>query len=264
MTAAPDTDVAGKRVLVTGGTSGLGFAVAQMLARQGAVVAVTGRSAERGADAQRVLCGIQPGCCFLQADSGDYAQVARAVADAVRALGGIDSLISAGAEGSVKPTPFADMTPQELEAGFTSRFFPRIYPVHAVAPVMREQGHGSIVMITTDAARHPTPGESLIGAAGASVVLLTKALAREFSRWSVRVNAVAMTLTSGTPSWDRIFGAQGFENRLFSKALDRFPSGRAPTAEEVARVAVFLASGASSQVTGQTLSVNGGLSFGGW
>ena len=116
----------------------------------------------------------------------------------------------------------------------------------------------------TDAARHPTPGEAVIGAVGAAILLMTKALAREFSRWNIRVNSVALTLTTDTPGWDRIFSKPGFENRLFSKALERFPQGRAPSAAEVAEVAAFLASDLASQVNGQTVSVNGGLSFGGW
>ncbi len=264
MNAATQQDFAGKRVLVTGGSSGVGLAIARKLAQRGAIVAVTGRSAERGDQAQAQLRTLNAGCLFVRADSADYEQVKAGVQRVHTEFGGIDILVSAGAEGSVKPTPFAEMTPDELTSGFTSRFFPRIYPVHAAVQLMRDQGAGAIVMITTDAARHPTPGESMIGAAGASVVLLTKALAREFSRWSVRVNSVAMTLTSDTPSWDRIFGEQSFENKLFSKALERFPSGRAPTADEVADVALFLASDASGQVTGQTVSANGGLSFGGW
>jgi 2-hydroxycyclohexanecarboxyl-CoA dehydrogenase len=104
----------------------------------------------------------------------------------------------------------------------------------------------------------------MIGAVGAAIILLTKALARELSRDRIRVNSVAMTITSDTPSWDRIFARESFENRLFTKAVARFPQGRAPTADEVAQAAVFLASPAASQITGQTVSVNGGLSFGGW
>jgi 3-oxoacyl-[acyl-carrier protein] reductase len=99
---------------------------------------------------------------------------------------------------------------------------------------------------------------------GASVILMTKALAKEFARDRIRVNSVAMTLTSDTPSWDRIFADPSFQNRLFSKALTRFPQGRPPSADEVARVAAFLAGDDAAQVTGQTISVNGGLSFGGW
>jgi hypothetical protein len=96
------------------------------------------------------------------------------------------------------------------------------------------------------------------GAVGAAVILMTKALARELSRWSIRVNSVAMTITSGTPSWDTIFATESFQSKLFTKAVGRFPLGRPPSAGEVADVAVFLAADAA-QVAGQTVSVNGGL-----
>lgn len=103
-----------------------------------------------------------------------------------------------------------------------------------------------------------------MGAAGAGVILMTKTLAKELSRWRIRVNGVAMTITSGTPSWDRIFATESFQQKLFDKALQRFPAGRPPAVEEVADAVTFLASDAAGQITGQTLSVNGGLSFGGW
>jgi 3-oxoacyl-[acyl-carrier protein] reductase len=128
---------------------------------------------------------------------------------------------------------------------------------------MRDRG-GAVVMLGTDAGRHPTPGESMVGVVGAGVIVLTKVLAKEFSRWKIRVNSVAMTLTSDTPSWDRIFSGKSFQSDLFAKAVRKFPSGRPPKAEEVARIAVFLASEQTVQVTGQTISVNGGLSYGGW
>jgi 3-oxoacyl-[acyl-carrier protein] reductase len=80
----------------------------------------------------------------------------------------------------------------------------------------------------------------------------------------IRVNSIAMALTEGTPTWDRLVAGEGFQRDLFTKVVARFPFGRAPSADEVAAVAVFLASDAAAQVTGQTISVNGGLSFGGW
>jgi 2-hydroxycyclohexanecarboxyl-CoA dehydrogenase len=80
----------------------------------------------------------------------------------------------------------------------------------------------------------------------------------------MRVNSVALTITSDTPSWDRIFARESFQRDLFARAVERFPMGRPPSAEEAAAVVVFLASDAAAQVTGQTISVNGGLSFGGW
>lgn len=103
-----------------------------------------------------------------------------------------------------------------------------------------------------------------MGAAGASVILLTKSLARELGRDNISVNSVAMTITSDTSSWDRIFAKQDFSTKLFEKALTRFPKGEPPNATEVAEVVTFLCSPRAAQVTGQTVSVNGGLSYGGW
>jgi 2-hydroxycyclohexanecarboxyl-CoA dehydrogenase len=196
-------------------------------------------------------------------DTGNYEDAQKIVAEAAAVQGGIDILVSAGARSEVPPTPFAKMSGAQLVEAFNSRFFARIFPVHAAVPFMQAHG-GSVVMLGTDAARHPTSGESMVGAYGAAVILLTKTLAKEFSRWKIRVNSVALTITSDTPSWDRIFGENTFQTGLFSKAVERFPMGRAPTAEEVANVAVFLASQETLQVNGQTISVNGGLSFGGW
>lgn len=259
-----ELDMKGVRALVTGGTSGVGFAIACAMAKRGAVVAVTGRNPERGAVAAQALKQLHPECTFLQGDAGDADSIAAICAQAAQHMGGIDTVVSSGAEGKMGPTPFADLTAQQVVENFDSRFRARIFPVHAAIPYLRKSDRACAMMITTDAARHPTPGESIIGAAGAAVILLTKALARELSRDRIRVNAVALTLTSDTPSWDRIFAKASFENKLFSKALDRFPNGRAPMADEVAEAALFLCSPGASQITGQTVSVNGGLSFGGW
>lgn len=254
----------GKIALITGGTRGIGFAIAHALARAGAQVVVTGRSEAHGEEALGSLLGVAPNAAFEVAEAGDHAAMSAVVERTVGCYGGLDILVSAGAAGPIGPRPFAEMTAEEIRMSFEARLFPRIFPVHAALPALRARGGGSVVMVTTDAARHPTPGEAVIGAAGAAILLMTKALAREFSRWNIRVNSVALTLTSETPGWDRIFSKPGFENRLFSKALERFPQGRAPKAQEVAEVAAFLASDAASQVNGQTVSVNGGLSFGGW
>ena len=258
-----DRGLEGKTAVVTGGSSGIGFSIAKDLLEEGVNVTITGRSAERGEEALGKLRKVSNKVSFVSGDGLDYNSSVAAFQQASRSNGNVDLLVSSGAEGPFGPKPFAEMTPEEIQSSHAMRFYPRIYPVHAGIPFLQKKG-GSVVMITTDAARVPTPGESIIGAVGASAILLTKALAREFSRWNIRVNSVAITLTSDTPSWDRIFSKQDFENKLFSKALARFPSGRAPTSDEVSKAAVFLLSNDASQVNGQTLSVNGGLSFGGW
>lgn len=249
--------------VVTGGTAGVGLESAKLLAARGYAVVVTGRNPEAGAAALEALRAISPDTAFLAGDAGAAADNNRVVAQTAERFGaGIDVLLSAGAEGTVGPRPFADLTADDLRSAFESRFFPRVLPVQAALPALRHRG-GSVVLLTTDAARHPTPGESIVGAAGAAVLLLVKSLAREFAQHAVRVNGVAMTITSGTPSWDRIFANETYQSQLFERALGRFPSGRPPGVLDVARVAAFLACDAG-EVTGQTVSVNGGLSFGGW
>jgi 2-hydroxycyclohexanecarboxyl-CoA dehydrogenase len=256
-------DLEKKIALVSGGTGGVGLEVAKRLAARGAHVVVTGRSEEGGARALEELRPISEEVSFEAVDSGDHAALTAAVNRVVSGYdGGLDIMVSAGTPHDIGPTPFADMSPDDLKQALESRIYPRIFPVHAAVPALRIRG-GSVVMLTTDAARHATSGESIMGAAGAVVILMTKTLAREFSRWDIRVNSVAMTITSDTPSWDRIFATESFQSKLFTKAVSRFPQGRPPTAGEVADVAAFLAADAG-QVTGQTVSVNGGLSFGGW
>lgn len=258
-------DLRGKTALVTGSTEGLGLRIAGNLARRGARVVLNGRNAAKG---QRALALLREAtgsadASFVAGDCADYEAAARVVREAAGRDGILDILVSCGATGAVPPKPFADMSGHELSESFNSRFLARIHPVHAAVPHLRQRG-GAVVLMGTDAARHPTPGESMVGAFGASVILLTKALAREFARWRIRVNGVALTITSDTASYARVFDGETFQARLFTKALERFPSGRPPSAQEVANVAAFLATDDSAQVTGQTISVNGGLSFGGW
>ncbi len=260
------SDFKGKVALVTGASGGVGLRVAEKMVREGAIVVLNSRSRDKveAAAAELRACGVPNDHVHVAVgDTTDYDATVEMAKQAASINGGIDIVVSSGAQGAVRPMPFAEMTGPELVSAFNSRFFARINPVHAALPHLRKRG-GSVVMVGTDAGRHPTPGESIVGAFGAGVILMTKTLAKEFSRWSIRVNSVSLTLTSDTPSWDRIFGEKTFQTGLFSKALERFPSGRAPTADEVARVAVFLASEQASQVNGQTISVNGGLSFGGW
>jgi 2-hydroxycyclohexanecarboxyl-CoA dehydrogenase len=257
-------EFANKVALVTGSSGGLGLRVAEKLAAGGATVVINSRSRDKGEQALAELRAISPRVHLAVGDCSDAEAAAAVARTAADINGGIDIVVSSGAQGSVPPKPFIDMTPQEIVDGYQSRFFARIFPVHAALPHMQARG-GAVVMVGTDAARHCTPGESIVGAVGAGVILMTKALAKELASARIRVNSVSLTLTSDTPSWERIFGSdKTFQSKLFGKLSERFPWGRPPSAEEVARVAVFLASEESAQVTGQTISVNGGLSFGGW
>lgn len=273
MNEAPSTPPSGvlecqlwrdRTVLISGGTSGTGLRAAERFLAGGANVVVNGRSAARGQAALEHLRAISDRAVLSLGDCAVYEEICATVAEVVDQFGGIDVMVSAGAEARTLPKLFADMTPDEIVESLNSRFMARMYPVHAALAHLRARPGSSIVMLTTDGARSVTTGETVIGAYGAGVIQATKTLARELARERVRVNTVAMTLTSGTRSWDRALEADSFHSKVFKKALERFPFGVPPTADDVANAVVFLASPHAAHITGQTTSVNGGLSFGGW
>jgi 3-oxoacyl-[acyl-carrier protein] reductase len=136
--------------------------------------------------------------------------------------------------------------------------FSRLYIIHALLDQMRKQAYGKIVIVTTDAGRVPTPRETMIGSAAAGLVMATKVMAGEFARWQIRVNCLSMTLIKDTPALKEVMASEA--RHVFQKAIDRARLG-IPTAEEVAEAALFLASPQSDKITGQILSINGGLSF---
>jgi 3-oxoacyl-[acyl-carrier protein] reductase len=146
-----------------------------------------------------------------------------------------------------------------------SRLAPRLNALHAAVPQMRSQGFGKIVLLTTDAARTPTPSESMIGAAGASVMFLTRALAKELAGYGIRINAVATTITSGTPPYDAFLAArEAGSGEVIVKAFEKAHAKaqfRINTPDDLAAYVLYLASPAADQVSGSTLSINGGLSF---
>jgi NAD(P)-dependent dehydrogenase (short-subunit alcohol dehydrogenase family) len=123
---------------------------------------------------------------------------------------------------------------------------------------MLAKGGGAIVSYASDAAKAPTPGESVHGGALAANVMFTKVLALELGRQNIRVNAITPSITRGARTYDAVM-AGGFSKKLFEKAERKARLGAA-SAETVAPMAVFLVSPLASHITGQVISVNGGIS----
>lgn len=133
---------------------------------------------------------------------------------------------------------------------------------------MKPQGYGKIILIGSDAARIPTPSESMIGAAASVVQFLTRALAVELAGFGIRVNNVSTTLTADTPRHDQYLAAKQAGSKevivkAFTKAEERVKF-RLNTAQDLAEYISFLAGPESDQISGSTLSINGGLSFPGY
>lgn len=235
--------------LVTGSTSGIGRATAELLAARGVHVVVSGRNAERGA---AVVDGIRAAggtADFVAADLRD-APSARALADEALRIGGgrVDVLIN-----SAGIFPFgstADTTAEGFDEVFDINVKAPYFLVAALAPGMAERGTGSIVNVTTMVAEFGAAGMGLYGSTKAALVLLTKSWAAEFGPAGVRVNAVSPgpTRTEGTAA--------------MGEALDQLaaagPAGRPGTAQEVAEAIVFLATDTASFVHGAVLPVDGG------
>ena len=259
--AIDPTDLTGRVALITGGTAGIGLAIARCYLDAGATVVINGRDAQRGVKALASLHNVR-----ASFETGDcsVAEQAREVVDrVVGRLGPISILVTSGGAADSSPGLFSALADDVFTAVYRSQFLNRVFPIKAALPGMQARG-GSIIIVGTDAGRFATVGEALHGSLGAAKIMLTKTLAREFARWNIRVNALALTITSDTDAFALAMSREDWVTDLFKKAVAKFPQGRPPNAEEVARVALFLASDMSAQVTGQTLSVNGGLSFAGW
>jgi 3-oxoacyl-[acyl-carrier protein] reductase len=253
--------VEGRVVLVTGGTAGIGLKIAEALLTAGATVVINGRDRRRG---EKALAVLDHDLAFFESgDCGEPEGARDVVRRVVEAHGPIRGLVVSGGAAHRTPHLFHELAAADFEEVYQAQFLNRVFPIRAVLPHMQTEG-GSIVILSTDAGRHATVGESLHGAMGAATIMLTKTLAREFGRWKIRVNCLALTITAGTESFEAVMTGDQWAKGIFEKAVRRFPLGRPPNTDEVARVALFLVSDQSLQITGQTVSVNGGLSVAGW
>lgn len=252
--------LAGKGALVTGGTSGIGLATAVKLAEGGlARLVLNGRDRERGEAARRGVAERFPelSVSFVAADVSAAEGARAAVEGAAAHLGGIDVLVTS-AGGDHAPTLFHETSGEEIEAVVRHWLLGTLHCCRLALP--RIPDGGAMVLVASDAAKVPTPGEAVIGAAMAGIAMFARTLAMEAKRRGVRVNAVTPSLVRNTRSHDRIT-AGGFSAKLFAKAAAAAHLG-VPEPEDVAALIAFLASPEAAKLTGQVVSVNGGISAG--
>jgi len=237
-------ELAGKKALVTGGTSGIGRATAEALAREGAYVLVSGRSEARGAEVVAAIREVGGEAEFIRADLGN--------ADDVRALAArasdVDVLVNNA--GVFPAGPTHELPEFAFDEAFAVNVKAPFLLAAAIAPQMAERGSGAIVNVTTMVAEFGMAGLSAYGASKAAAALLTKAWAAEYGPSGVRVNAVSPGPTK-TPGTDAM--GEGFD-----AIVSTIPLGRAAAPEEIAEMIVFLASDRASYLNGAVVPVDGG------
>jgi NAD(P)-dependent dehydrogenase (short-subunit alcohol dehydrogenase family) len=235
--------------LITGGTSGIGFATAKKLARLGIYTLVAGRNAERGKKAVEEIRAAGGKADFISADLCDAAS-ARQVAKRAIELGNGQLDILVNNAGIFPFGPTHEMTEEQFDRVYSTNVKAPYFLVAELAPLMAKRGKGAIVNISTMVADYGAPGMSLYSSSKAAINLLTKAWAAEYGPKGVRVNTVSPgpTRTEGT--------------EVMGESLDQLaaqaPAGRPASAEEVADAIVFLATDRASFIQGAKLAVDGG------
>jgi len=255
-----DLELGGKVVLVTGGSDGLGAAVARTLIREGAKVALCARGVER----------LEATAAALRAEGGDVltvqADVSRAwevehFVDAAHARWGrIDALVNNA--GTAAAQPFASVSDAEWEADFQLKVFAAIRASRQALPFLKEAGSGAIVNVLSIGAKTPGANSTPSSVSRAAGLALTKALSKELGPHGIRVNAVLVgSIESG--QWVRraLEAGKPLEPFLQERARHAgIPLGRVGRAEEFADTVAFLLSPRGGYISGAAINVDGGLS----
>lgn len=245
-----------KAAIITGAGSGMGRAAAFLFAREGAEVAVVDIRPEAG---NSVVSEIKNGggkAIFFKTDVTKLDEVQAMVDQVIGQFGKVDILITNAGWDEIKF--FLNQNPDEWKHMIDLNLLHHIYCCRAVLPHMVERKYGKIVTCSSDAGRAGNPGEPIYSACKGGVIAFTKTLAREMGRNNITVNCVAPGITD-TPLADEMVAKHPAGEKIREAVRKATPLGRTAKPEEIANAYLFFASDESSFITGQVLSVNGGL-----
>ncbi|MBI5947249.1 MAG: SDR family oxidoreductase [Chloroflexi bacterium] len=255
-------DLNGKVALISGAGQGVGRQIALHMASYGAAgVIVNDFYAERAEAVAKEVRELGGKALAAQGDVGDFDGVAKMVEAGLKEFGSIDVLVNNA--GNMGPNPdvtrsyFVDSTPEGWKPWLNVNMYGVLNCTRHVLPSMIANRRGSIITIISDAGRYGDQNSEVYAFAKAGAAGFTRSVARTNGRFGIRANSVAIAATR-TPTTAAAFESEG----NMQKILRQYPVGRIGEPTDVANMVLFLASDASSWVTGQTYPVNGGFTFG--
>ena len=260
----------GRSAIVTGAGAGIGWAIAQTLAEQGARVALLdrdGASARRAAEAIEVAGG---SAGAFECDIANESQVIAAVERATRANGGIDIVVNSAGIASAPGMPFTSNTEADWDQTFAVNVKGAFFVCKAAAAALGRSGHARIVNLSSITGVISAAYMPPYSVSKAALISLTKVLARDLAAQGITVNAVCPGFV-WTPLWEKLGdkmaqlsgGQQGANaGEVFTARIKQHvPMGRPQSAEEVAALTAFLCSDAAANITGQVIGVDGGVTI---
>lgn len=250
--------LADKTAIVTGSGQGIGRAIALRLAEEGATVAINDLEEERAAETVAEIEDAGGNALTAVGDVTDYDAVSSMVDDVADAAGGVDILVNNAGWDRIEW--FVDQDPEIWDQIIDINLKGQLNCAHAVANHFKETGtEGKIINIASDAARVGSSGEAVYSGAKGGIISFTKTLARELAREQVNCNVVAPGPTE-TPMVEEMKESD-LGGKILGGMEQQVPLGRMAEPEDIAGGVVFLASADADFVTGQVLSVSGGLTM---
>ena len=242
----------GKAALVTGGTRGIGAAAAIALAKDGADVAIVGRTEDDDARQTRAaIQGLGRRCEIILADCAKPADCTRCVEETVKRLGGVDVLIHSA--GGAVNGGLLELTPEAWQGAFDVHVHAIFHLCRAAIPHMKPRKEGAIILISSTAGKLATPSNIAYQAVKGAIPHITRGLAREFAPDNIRINCVAPGVIR-TRFHDKMSAEQKKLN-----LEQRIPLKREGTSEQVADAILMLVK--NDYITGDTVTIDGGLTM---
>jgi NAD(P)-dependent dehydrogenase (short-subunit alcohol dehydrogenase family) len=240
--------------MVTGSSRGIGRAIALAFAKSGAnLVVAYNQNADRAKAVSEEIRSLGSNSIVLPLDVSSRASIRKAIEDTVSAFGQIDILVNNA--GVLQQKPFLEITDEDWHRIIDVNLKGPFICAQEIFPIMQRQGHGKIINIASSGGQLGGPLAVHYSASKAGIICLTKSLAR-IGAPNILVNCISPGLIDTDMTMEEINSREGKEK------IRQIPLGRPGLAEEVAKVALFLASDQSSYITGQTINVNGGLYMG--